>query len=52
MPDPDAALKEIEYAYDTLKTDGISTVWHGSARHSGSIEPSELPAALRQHSRA
>ena len=24
MPDPDGALKEIEYAYDTLKTDGIS----------------------------
>jgi 6-methylsalicylate decarboxylase len=24
MPDPEGALKEIEYSYDTLKTDGIS----------------------------
>jgi len=46
LPDVGAAIREAEYALDTLKLDGICLLSHAGARHLGAPEEDELYAEL------
>jgi predicted TIM-barrel fold metal-dependent hydrolase len=46
LPDVDAALRELEYALDTLKLDGVNLVTHVAHRYMGHPEEWELYAEL------
>ncbi|SRR5712692_6048086 len=46
LPDVDAAIREAEYALDTLALDGICLLSHVGARHLGAPEEDELYAEL------
>jgi predicted TIM-barrel fold metal-dependent hydrolase len=46
LPDIDASLRELEYALDTLKLDGVNLVTHVAQRYMGHPEETELYAEL------
>jgi predicted TIM-barrel fold metal-dependent hydrolase len=46
LPDVDASLRELEYALDTLKLDGVNLVTHVAHRYMGHPEEAELYAEL------
>jgi predicted TIM-barrel fold metal-dependent hydrolase len=46
LPDVEAAIREAEYALDTLKLDGICLLSHVGPRHLGAPEEDELYAEL------
>jgi 6-methylsalicylate decarboxylase len=46
LPDVGAAIREAEYALDTLKLDGICLLTHVGPRHLGQLEEDELYAEL------
>jgi 6-methylsalicylate decarboxylase len=46
LPDVDAALRELEYALDTLKLDGVNLMSHVAHRYMGHPEEAELYAEL------
>jgi predicted TIM-barrel fold metal-dependent hydrolase len=46
LPDVDAAVREVEYALDTLKLDGINLLTHTGDRYLGHPDENELYAEL------
>ncbi|MGH7248381.1 MAG: amidohydrolase family protein, partial [Pseudomonadota bacterium] len=48
LPAVDAAIREAEYALDTLKLDGVCLLSHAGARHLGQPEEDELYAELNR----
>ena len=48
LPDVNAAIREAQYALDTLKLDGICLLSHVGPRHLGAVEEDELYAELNR----
>jgi predicted TIM-barrel fold metal-dependent hydrolase len=48
LPDVAAAIREAEYALDTLKLDGVCLLTHAGPRHLGQPEDDELYAELNR----